>query len=214
MPVGMFLAPRAGPPNRNSMKKRLIPYPHMLLIGSSRRNIGKTHLATSIIKKNRLYADIVGLKITILEDKAKTSPQGKKNGTKYSEIESSYLIREEKDGSLEKDTSLLLKAGAKKVFWLIVQEDSLYEGARALLDIIPSESVIVAESNRLRLAVKPGAFLMLINPQKKIKKSADRVLKFADLTIETDGKKIDYNIDNIEYSQDKWKLNSIGTDKI
>jgi len=31
------------------------------------------------------------------------------------EIEGNFLIREEKDGNLEKDTSLLLKAGAKKV---------------------------------------------------------------------------------------------------
>ncbi len=192
------------------MSKRLISYPHMLLIGSSRRNIGKTHLATSIIKKNHLYTDIIGLKITTIEEKTKSSPHSKKDASPlYSDIDGSYLIREEKDRSLEKDTSLLLKAGAKKVYWLLVQENSLDEGARALFEIIPSESVIVAESNRLRLAVKPGVFLMLINPQNKIKKSADRVLKFADLIIETDGKKIDYDIDNIEYCQKKWKLNSL-----
>lgn len=191
------------------MKKRLISYPHMLLIGSSGRNIGKTHLATSIIRKNRLFTDIIGLKITTIEEKAKTFPHGKEDCTVYSEIEGNYLIREEKDVSLEKDTCLLLKAGAKKVYWLIVREDSLEEGARALLDVIPVESVIVAESNRFRLAVKPGVFLMLINPQKKIKQSADRVQKFADLIIVADGKKFDYDIDNIEYSQGKWKLNSL-----
>ncbi len=198
------------------MKKQLISYPHMLLIGSSERNIGKTHLATLIIRRNRSNTDIIGLKITTLEEKAKTSPLGKKDGTVYSEIEGSYLIREEKDRSLEKDTCQLLKAGAKKVYWLIVREDSLDEGARALLDVIPVESVIVAESNRFRLAVQPGVFLMLINPQKKIKQSTDRVQKFADLIIEADGKKFDYDIDNIEYSKDKWKLNSLRleTDKI
>ncbi len=198
------------------MKKRLISYPHMLLIGSSGRNIGKTHLATSIIRKNRLCTDIIGLKITTLEQKAKTSSRDKKDGTLYSEIEGNYLIREEKEESLEKDTSLLLRAGAKKVYWLIVRVDSLEEGARALLDVIPKESVIVAESNRFRLAVQPGVFLMLINPQKKTKESAERVQKFADLIIETDGKKFDYDIDNIEYSQNQWKLNSLKleTDKI
>ncbi len=200
------------------MKKQLISYPHMLLIGSSGRNIGKTHLATSIIRRNRSNTDIIGLKITTIEEKAKTCPHGNEDCTVCSEIEGNYLIREEKDGSLEKDTSLLLKAGAKKVYWLIVLEDSLDEGARALLDVIPAESVIVAESNRFRLAVKPGVFLMLINPQKKIKKSANRVRKFADLIIEADGKKFDYDIDNIEYSQGKWKLNSLRleleTDKI
>jgi len=184
----------------------LISYPHMLLIGSSRRNIGKTHLATSIIRRNRSITDIIGLKITTIEEKTKTCPHGNENCSVCSEIEGNYLIREEKDGSLEKDTSLLLKAGAKKVYWLIVLEDKLDEGARALLNVIPADSVIVAESNRFRLAVQPGLFLMLINPQKKIKESAKQVRKFADLILETDGKKFDYDIDKIGYFQDKWIL--------
>jgi len=188
------------------MKKQLISYPHMLLIGSSARNIGKTHLATSIIRKNHSITDIIGLKITTIEEKAKTCPHGNEDCTVCSEIEGNYLIREEKDGSLEKDTSLLLKAGAKKVYWLIVLEDNLDEGACALLDVIPSDSVIVAESNRFRLAIQPGIFLMLINPQKKIKESANRVQKFADLIIKTDGKQFDYDIDNIGYFQDRWIL--------
>lgn len=183
----------------------LISYPHMLLIGSSRRNIGKTRLATSIIKANCTYADIIGLKITTIEERTQTCPHGNEDCSVCSEIEGNYLIREEKNGSLEKDTSLLLKAGAKKVYWLIVLEDHLDEGARALLDVIPADSVIVAESNRFRLAVEPGFFLMLTNPQKQIKDSAKRVQKFADLIIESDGKQFDYDIDNIGYFRGKWE---------
>ena len=184
----------------------LISYPHMLLIGSSRRNIGKTHLATSIIKQNHSHVDIIGLKVTTIEEKTKACPHGNEDCGVCSEIKGNYLIREEKDRSLKKDTSLLLKAGAKKVYWLLVLEDRLGEGARALLDVIPADSVIVAESNRFRLAVQPGLFLMLINPQKKIKESARRVQKYADLILETDGRKFDYDIDKIGYSQDRWIL--------
>ncbi len=184
----------------------LISFPHMLLIGSSTRHIGKTHLATSIIKKNRSITDIIGLKITTIEEKTQTCPHGNEDCSVCTEIEGNYLIREEKDGNLEKDTSLLLKAGAKKVYWLIVLEDKLDEGARALLDIIPADSVIVAESNRFRLAVQPGFFLMLINPKKRMKESAQRVKNFADLIIETDGKQFDMNIDSIRYFQNKWTL--------
>ncbi|MFC2167950.1 hypothetical protein ACFLRW_03115 [Acidobacteriota bacterium] len=188
------------------MKNQLISYPHMLLIGSSGRHIGKTFLATSLIRKNRSITDIIGLKITTIEKKTDSCPHGNESCSVCSEIEGNYLIREEKDGSLEKDTSLLLKAGAKKVYWLIVLENKLGEGARALLDIIPADSVIVAESNRFRLAVQPGLFLMLINPQKKIKESANRVQKFADLIIETDGKQFDYDIDKLGYFDGKWIL--------
>jgi len=186
------------------MKTQLISYPHMLLIGSSRRHIGKTHLGTSLIRRNCSYADIIGLKITTIEEKTNSCPHGNEDCTVCSEIEGNYLIREEKDGSLEKDTSLLLKAGAKKVYWLIVLEDKLEEGAKALLDIIPADSVIIAESNRFRLAVQPGFFLMLINSHKKIKESAKRVRHFADLVIETDGKQFEYDIDKIGYINGQW----------
>jgi hypothetical protein len=189
-----------------SINKQLISYPRMLLIGSSRRNIGKTHLATSIIQKNSSIVDIIGLKVTTIEEKTQTCPHGNENCGVCTEIEGSYLIREEKDRSLEKDTSLLLKAGATKVYWLIVLEDRLEEGAHALIDVIPPDSVIVAESNRFRLAVQPGFFLMLVDPQKKIKESARHVQKFADLIIETDGKQFDFDIDKIGYFQDKWQI--------
>ncbi len=110
------------------MTINLVSYPHMLLIGSSKRNIGKTHLATSIIRKNSSHTDIVGLKITTIKEKSKTCPHGHETCRICSEIEGNYLIREEKNRNLEKDTSLLLKAGTKKVFWLIVLEDKIMEG--------------------------------------------------------------------------------------
>lgn len=195
---------KLGISQQNSMTKHHVSFPNMLLIGSSKRNIGKTHLATSIIRKNHSDTDIIGLKVTTIKENSKTCPHGHETCRVCSEIEGNYLIKEEKDRNLDKDTSFLLKAGAKKVFWLIVLEDSLDEGARALLDIIPKDSVIVAESNRFRLAVQPGLFLMLIKPLCKIKESAESVKQFADLIIETNGKQFDYDIDKIRYFKNKW----------
>jgi len=176
----------------------------MLLIGSSGRNTGKTRLAIDIIKNNRQRTEIFGLKVTTIEEKDGTCPHGRKGCGVCSSMEGDFLILEEKDGSLEKDTSLLLNAGAKKVYWLIVLEEALKLGAEALMKVIPQDSVIVAESNRLRLAVKPGLFIMLINPEGGIKPSADRVRPLADLIIETDGERFGFPTASILYSQAGW----------
>jgi hypothetical protein len=181
-----------------------VAFPRMLLIGSSGRNAGKTRLATSIIHNNIKHTDITGLKVTTIKDKDGTCPHGRKGCGVCSSMEGDFLIQEEKDGTLEKDTSLLLKAGATKVFWLIVLEERLDEASRSLRERIPPESVIVAESNRLRLAVKPGLFIMLVNPETKIKQSAARVRDLADLVIETDGSRFQFPIEKINYSTKGW----------
>lgn len=184
----------------------MVSFPRMLLIGSSGRNAGKTRLATEIIRNNLNKTDIIGLKVTTIEDKNSTCPHGKKGCGVCSTMEGDHLILKEDDITQDKDTSLLLRAGASRVFWLIVLEDKLEEGAKALLEVIPEDSVIVAESNRLRLAVQPGLFVMLFNPKTKIKPSAARVQKQADLIIKSDGRSFAFAIDRIQYSPQGWKF--------
>ncbi len=45
---------------------------------------------------------------------------------------------------------------------------------------------------------------MLINPNNIIKKSAESVMQFSDLIINTDGKQFDYDIDKIKYFNNQW----------
>jgi hypothetical protein len=196
-----------------TQKKAEVTFPNMLLIGSSGRQTGKTRLATTIINKNREKTEIFGLKVTTIEEKDGTCPHGRKGCGVCSSMEGDFLVLEEKEGSLEKDTSLLLSAGAKKVFWLLVLEDALDLGAVELLKHIPQKTVIVAESNRLRLAVKPGLFIMLINRDDEIKPSAERVRSQADLTIVSDGKNFDFPIDTIRFSPQGWVFSSPNQNK-
>jgi hypothetical protein len=187
-------------------KKTAVTFPNMLLIGSSGRRCGKTRLATTLIENNRRRAEMIGLKVTTIEKKDGTCPHGNKGCGICSSMEGDFLILEEKEKSLEKDTSLLLDAGAQKVFWLLVLEEALDRGAKELLKHIPRDAAVVAESNRLRLAVEPGLFVMLINPGTKIKPSAKRVLSRADLIIKTDGNNFKFPIDTIRYSSRGWNV--------
>lgn len=159
--------------------------PNMILIGSTSRNSGKTTLASLIINKCNLNRPVVGLKVTTIHDKNKKCIHGGEGCGVCSSLKGNFQITEELDASNNKDTSLLLAAGAKQVYWLKTLENNIYEGFEAFIAQIPRNILIVCESNSLRTVVNPGAFIMVKNTRDdQIKKSASDVIDHADLIIE------------------------------
>ena len=183
-----------------------IVLPKMLLIGSSGRNAGKTRLAVRVISNNCSKADIIGLKVTAVAEKDGVCPRGGDGCGVCSQMEGEYCIEEELNAEGQKDTSLLLRAGARRVFWLRVMKDKIREGVVALLKELPEDAAVVAESNSLRLAVHPGLFLMVADSRSKPKPSAQKVWDLADRIIETDGEEYDTRrIDTIRLRENGWE---------
>jgi predicted P-loop ATPase/GTPase len=157
----------------------------MILIGSTARNSGKTTLASSIISKYKLIRPVIGLKVTTIHDKNKKCIHGGEGCGVCSSLKGNFQITEELDASNNKDTSLLLTAGADKVYWLKTLEGSIYEGFQAFITRIPENALIVCESNSLRTVVNPGAFIMIKNSRNcQMKKSASEVIDQADIIME------------------------------
>ena len=98
----------------------MITIPGMLLIGSSGRNVGKTELACRIISRFAGRSDIVGIKVTTIARKSDTCPRGGAGCGVCSSLTGQYCITEENDRASCKDTSKLLAAGARRVYWLRV----------------------------------------------------------------------------------------------
>ena len=188
----------------------MIRMPCMLLIGSSGRNSGKTHLACAVIKNNMKHTDIVGLKVTTIDRTEGKCPRGGEGCGVCSSIKGDFSIIQEKEKEKEKDTALLLRAGAKRVFWLRAREEKLKQGFEALLGHIPKGIPIVAESNRLRLVVEPGLFLMVKNSSSSVKDSALKVWHYVDRIIQTDGQEFDYSSNHIVFSDNQWLLTDSG----
>ena len=129
----------------------------MLMVGALGRGSGKTELACSLIKKFNSKCDIVGIKVTTIEDADAGCPHGPGCGA-CSSLDGDYDITEEADSESDKDTCRMLAAGAGRVFWLRAMKTHLEEGISALLDIIGNDVICVCESNSLRQVVEPGAF--------------------------------------------------------
>jgi len=159
--------------------------PHMLLIGATNRNVGKTTLASAIINKFKHHYPITGLKITAITEGNHGCPRGVKGCNVCASLKGDYDFAEEKNSAKPKDTSLLLASGAEKVFWLKVRRSRLYEGIMFAMKNIEKDTLIVSESNSARSVVVPGVFLMIDNSREsvEIKETARNVMAYSDMII-------------------------------
>ena len=183
----------------------MIKLPNMLMIGSAGRNIGKTELACSLIRKFSSQTDIIGIKVTTIREKGSECPRGGMGCGVCSSLKGNYCITEEIDGLSNKDTTRLLTAGAKKVFWLRVLKEYLEDGLVALMDIIGDKSVSICESNSLRLVVEPGLFLVVREKDSNtLKTSCKDVILYADRIVLSDEHDFDIEPDGIGFMEKRW----------
>ncbi len=180
---------------------------NMLMIGAAASNVGKTLLACELINNFSVSNDIIALKVTTIKERDGKCPRGGEGCGVCSSLEGTYRIDEETDIDGDKDTSKLLKAGAKKVYWLRVLEENLTEGIEAFFKMIAPSVMIICESNSLRTVVQPGVFLMVQkegsnewkHSAKNVKHLAHEIVIYRDL-------KSDFNIDKLKMSTGKWSI--------
>gem|GEM_PF-191825 len=162
---------------------KIINVPNMILIGSAGRNSGKTALALELIKRYKGQRTVVAVKVTSVEGDGRCIRGGDGCGA-CSSLEGGFEVVEEAESSSGKDTSLLLAAGADRVFWVKARRGQLKEAMREIMPLMPEGCVIICESNSLRKVVKPGVFVMVKTEAGVMKKSAAEVIGFADLVYE------------------------------
>ena len=202
----------------------MINIPNLLLIGAADRNVGKTGLACTLIKKYKDEKRVIGIKITVIKEADGKCPRGGEGCGVCSSLKSNYKITEELNSEKDKDTSKMLRSGASRVYWLRVLARHLDEGVEALFKEIDAENngslIYVCESNSARNAIKPGLFLVLKRKGSDyIKASCQKIIEFADEIIEFDDryilKTIDFSKKQVLKSNSKqpvkqMKINTLG----
>ena len=191
------------------MEMELLKINQMILIGSTGRNSGKTTLAVELIEKWKNKFPIIALKITTIQDKNGKCPRGGHGCGVCTNIKEDFELIEEDNKNKNKDTSLLLSAGAKKVYWLKCLNNHLYDGIKHFMGQVPENTLIICESNSLRNVVIPSSFIMLKNVENNvIKKSASEVIDKADVIVENDFQ------NSIKDIVEKVEVKQIGSDFI
>jgi len=175
---------------------------NLLIIAGTGRNTGKTTLACSIIKKFSQNNQVVGLKI---------SPHfhGGTDSLNTIIADDNFNIYEETSITSRKDSSLMLKAGAAKVFYIEVLDEYLKTAFEQFMNIIPEKHPIICESPALRNYIQPGTFFIVDNENNKNKKA--KILKWkkaADKWIDIGKEDINSIFENLMIENNKWKYQS------
>lgn len=180
---------------------------NIIIIGATGRNNGKTEFACNLIKQLSEKHEVIGVKVTTIKEDGEKCPRGEHGCGVCSSLTTNYELTEEKNILSQKDTAKMLRAGANKVFWLRVFKKSLDEGVNELLYNIPSNVVVVCESNSVRFALKPGLFIIIKNSlDNLIKKSCKEVYHFADKIIVSDGKEWNFHPERIQFYNNRWRF--------
>jgi len=138
-------------------------YQNILIVMGTGRNIGKTVTACNLIQNLSKKHRTVGVKISPhfheLEPNLKYLRQ------------SEEIVVVEEQHITEKDSSQMLQAGAKKVFYVQVKNEKLADAFDLILKSVDLEQPIVVESGGLYEIIEPGLLFFITGekPKKEIK---------------------------------------------
>lgn len=168
--------------------------PNLLLIAGNGRNVGKTFLACKIIEQISKKNDVIGIKIS-----SHFHPAEMDNVI----IETNEFIIVEEIEISGKDSSLMLQAGAGKVYFVMAVQENLQKAFLWLNNVLP-ERAIVCESGGLGEFVDPGVFLFVKKPDEEIVKKWHK--QFAPVMFENNGENFDFNIQRISFSNNRFSI--------
>jgi len=133
---------------------------NLLLIGGSGRNVGKTTLALEVIKRAAKISAVTGLKVSAFK-----RGEEQFHGIHHDFPTSGFRITEEKGELPNKDTARMLSAGASNAYFIESPDYMIPEAWTSFNNSCnPQNLPVVCESRSLRKYVKPGLFILLINP--------------------------------------------------
>jgi len=177
---------------------------NLLIIGGTKRNIGKTTLIEKIIKKFSPNFDIVAFKIKTIYPNDTFFHGTDRNPLSDDEM---FRLIEEKNTNGNEDTNRMLKAGAKRTFKIKTKANNIIEAFEELKNIINPNSLLICESNTLRKTIIPAIYLFVKEEYTNdMKPSAKEVINFADRIILTNGIKHNFSVNDIFIKDMKWNI--------
>jgi hypothetical protein len=182
--------------------------PQVLLVSGSGRNCGKTSLACELISHISSANEVVALKI---------SPHFHKLGQKQELLfeNKDFKIYQEKDITLPKDSSRMLRAGAAKSFYIQCEDKSLLQAWDLMEEIIPQHAPVICESGSFARVFEPGQHFLVEgkNPD-KMKRSYLKNKELSDKIVHFNGQSFNLNFADLSFTGKKWTLKEQKDDQI
>lgn len=174
-------------------------YPNFLIVSGNGRNSGKTGFISRLIRSVSPKQAITAVKI---------SPHFHPDRDKKDVIikKKNFTICTENDPDGRKDSSRMLQAGAKSVYYIEVLDEHLPQAFGELLKLPGMDRPVIFESGGLRELLVPSLYI-LINRRdgRKDKDSFIRKLPLADKLIFFEETSFSYPPENILFTGTRWK---------
>ena len=176
-------------------------FPTILLIAGNGQNSGKTTLVCSIISHFAEKQPLIAVKV---------SPHFHKLTEQDHILEKTdnYILVEEFNTDRSKDSSLMLQAGAQRVFFLLAGDDDLPGAFSRIMEFAGDNQPVICESGGLINVLNPGLFLFVHNVQKEIPANGkNKRTRLPDRIIRNDSTSFSFNINDLVFQQNHgWKI--------
>lgn len=154
---------------------------NLLIVGGAGRNVGKTEFVCRLINKVSATTEVYALKVSAV------FPDEQLFHGDHGGEETAEPLYEEVRTAGDKDTMRMLRAGARRVFYLRSDSAEIGRGFELFLAKIPEGATIVCESNSLADVVNPALLVMVKSAGGAVKPRAVAQLARADLVVVSDG---------------------------
>lgn len=167
---------------------------NLLIVAGVGRNVGKTEFVCRLIAQFADQKEVFGLKVSAIH------PDEAIYHGDHSTLPAGICLFEETRAGLDKDTSRMLQAGAKKVYYLQGDDEQIRAGFEQFQHLIPESAPIVCESSSLWKYVQPGLLVLIKSAAVEIKPRALEIEEHASLIVESDGLSGFSQLDSIIFS--------------
>lgn len=168
----------------------------LAIVAGTGRNSGKTLFAVKLIERNREHG-IIAVKISRHDHSPSAGSTRVVSGP-------GYAIYRESSSSGNKDSELMLAAGAAESYYISAGENSVIEAFNKLLQFIPTSSPIICESPVLALLVNPGLLVVADSNNVVNRKEVSGILARCDLV--TEPGRVKEDIMKISLINNRWLL--------
>lgn len=176
-----------------------ISRPNFLIVSGNGRNTGKTSFICQAISSLSGTHQITAIKI---------SPHFHPDDAKDIIFHNAhFIIRKEKDAESPKDSSRMLKEGAKQVFYLEVLDTHIKDAFLKLQEIADLSGPVICESGGLRNIIEPSLFIILNRPNRsELKEGFKKLSPFANKIVMFSGKEFNFSPEEIFFEDNTWKI--------
>lgn len=174
--------------------KQKIAVPNLILISGNGRNSGKTLFAVKLIEHFSKSIAVTGVKL---------SPHFHYIDSKRILLNTKNFILCEEKEITQKDSSLMLQAGAERVFFIMTKQVHLHEAFKRLQYFI-SPSVIICESGGLQKEITPGVLFFVKEKGSGFNKNLPKETR--PIIVEREDASFDFNIQKLLFQNQKINL--------